>query len=147
MAGFLEFLGLGKQAGEAVSQPIEAIGNVFDKLFTSDDERAAAATVMEKLRQRPLELQGELNKLEAQHRSWFVAGWRPFIGWVCGMSLAFYYIPQFTMASVLWTRACWAQKVLMAYPVSEIDGLMELVLALLGLAAYRTVEKVRGVSK
>ena len=34
--------------------------------------------------QKLIELQGEINKIEAQHRTIFVAGWRPFIGWVCG---------------------------------------------------------------
>jgi hypothetical protein len=145
--GFLSAIGLGKQVGETIAEPIDAIGNVFDKLFTSDEERAAGQLVLKKLRQRPMELQNEINKLEAQHRSIYVAGWRPFIGWVCGMSLAFYYLPQFLMASILWTRMCWAKSELLAYPVTEISGLMELVIALLGLAAYRTAEKALNKTK
>ena len=42
--------------------------------------------------QRLIELQAEINKLEAQHRSIFVAGWRPFIGWICGFALAYNFI-------------------------------------------------------
>ena len=42
--------------------------------------------------QRLIELQAEINKVEAQHRSMFVAGWRPFIGWICGIAFAFHYI-------------------------------------------------------
>ena len=42
--------------------------------------------------QRLIELQAEINKVEAQSRSVFVAGWRPFIGWVCGVAFAFHYI-------------------------------------------------------
>lgn len=145
--GILQFLGMGKAAGEAIASPVEAIGNVFDKLFTSDDERAAAAHVMEKIKQHPLELQVEINKLEAQHRSWFVAGWRPFIGWICGMSLGFYYIPQFALASYLWGMVCIGTKSLAPYPITQVDGLLELVLALLGMATIRTVEKLGKVSK
>ena len=39
-----------------------------------------------------IELQSEINKVEAQHRSVFVSGWRPFIGWVSGFAFAFHYI-------------------------------------------------------
>lgn len=146
MAGLLDFIGLGKQAGDAIASPVEAIGNVLDKLFTSDEEKAQARQVMEKIRQHPQELQVEINKIEAQHRSVFVAGWRPFIGWVCGISLAAFYIPQFSVATVLWVKACWAVKELQSYP-ADASGLLELVLALLGMASIRTIEKLKRVSK
>jgi hypothetical protein len=145
--GLLSFLKLGKEAGDAIASPIEAIGNVFDSLFTSDEERAKGAFVLEKLRQAPQILQGEINKLESQHRSVFVAGWRPFIGWVCGVSLGAFYVPQFMLASVLWIKVCWAAKELSPYPITDVEGLFELVLALLGMAAYRTFEKVTGKTK
>lgn len=144
--GLLDFFKIGKQAGDVIAQPVEALGNVFDKLFTSDEERAIADQVMEKIKQRPQILQGEINKLEAQHRSIFVAGWRPFIGWVCGASLTAYYIPQFVIASILWVKACWAAGILQPYP-ADASGLLELVLALLGMATIRTVEKLGKVTK
>lgn len=133
--------------GEAVATPIEAIGNVFDKLFTSDEERAAAAAVMEKLKQHPGELQVQLNMLEAQHKSWFVAGWRPFIGWVCGTALAMYYLPQYTLAAIIWARLSWDAGTLVPYPIENVDGLMELVIAMLGLGAMRTIEKFGNKTK
>ena len=34
----------------------------------------------------------EINKTEAQHRSIFVAGWRPFVGWTCGVALAWHFV-------------------------------------------------------
>ena len=145
--GLMAILGLGKQAGDAIASPIDAVGNVLDKLFTSDEEREKANFVLEKLKQEPQMLQGEINKLEVQHRSKFVAGWRPFIGWVCGISLGSYYIPQFLMASILWSIRCWQAKELFAYPINDISGLLELVLALLGLAGYRTLEKITGKTK
>ena len=36
-----------------------------------------------------IELQTKINEIEAGHRTVFVAGWRPFIGWVCGVALAY----------------------------------------------------------
>jgi hypothetical protein len=134
-------------AGKTIATPIEAIGNVFDKLFTSDEEKAQAAAVLAKLAQRPGELQVELNKIEASHSSVFVAGWRPAIGWVCAASLAAYYIPQFFLASVIWVRMSWDMQTLVPYPVGQISGLMELVLAMLGLGALRSFDKAVGTSK
>ena len=75
--------------GAGISAPIEAIGGVIDEIHTSDEEKAAAKIVMERLRQEPGKLQAAINMMEAQHRSVFVAGWRPFVGWVCGWALAY----------------------------------------------------------
>ncbi|WBF68257.1 holin family protein [Desulfovibrio subterraneus] len=157
--GLLSVFGLGKAAGEAVATPVEAIGNVFDKLFTSDEERAQAEAIMEKLRQQPALVQAEINRVEAGHRSVFVAGWRPFLGWIGGCSLASFYLPKHIMAAYVW---CWQCADLLgaasrlgaiqdvhipAYPIGLDDTIMELLLGLLGLAGMRTVEKIGGKTK
>jgi len=118
-------------------QPIEAVGNALDKLFTSDDERAQAEAVMAKLRMHPAELQVELNKIEAQHRSIFVSGWRPFIGWVCGLGLAFSFIIN---PIIQWASGS-------PGPDLPAEIMTELVFAMLGLGALRTAEKFGGKSK
>lgn len=145
--GILSFLGIGGEAaGTALASPVEAVGSVLDGLFTSDEERETLNNAKLKLLQEPHLAQAAINNLEAQHRSVFVAGWRPAIGWVCAASLATYFLPKHVMAAVLWTKACWAAQVLVAYPIG-IDGLMELVLALLGLGGLRTLEKGIGKAK
>ena len=128
------------------TQPIEAFGNVLDELFTSDEEELTLNNVKLRLAQKPGLAQVEINKIEATHRSPFVAGWRPFIGWVCGVGLAFYYIPQYALASFIWAKLVLETGVMQSYPVSA-DGLIELVLAMLGMATIRTIEKLKGVSK
>lgn len=140
-----EFFGTG--AAKAVVGTVEGVANVFDKFIETDDEKKAAALIMAKMAQRPAELQVELNKIGSSHRSIFVAGWRPYIGWVLGTALAFYYLPQFAMASILWIRVCWDVQELIPYPVTDIKGLLELVMGMLGLAGLRTIEKFGGVSK
>ena len=82
---------LTKQADE-LTGPIEAVGNVLDALFTSDKERLDKKTVLARIAQQPTLVQGENNKIEAAHKSVFVAGWRPFIGWVCGLALFYNFI-------------------------------------------------------
>lgn len=133
MGWLSSFLG----GGDAVAQPVEAVGNVLDKLFTSDEERLDKKIVMERLSQQPGLAQVELNKVEAGHRSIFVAGWRPFIGWVCGIGLFFTFLIN---PIIQWV----ANK-----PGPEIpsDIMMELVIALLGLGTLRTIEKMKGRSK
>ncbi|WBA86525.1 3TM-type holin [Endozoicomonas sp. GU-1] len=122
---------------KSAAEPVEAVGKVLDNLFTSDEERLDKQAVIQRLRQQPQLAQIEINKVEAGHRSVFVAGWRPFIGWVCGIGLAFIFVIN---PILQW----WSGK---PGPVMPSDILMELVLALLGLGALRTVEKKLGISK
>ena len=88
-----------------------------------------------------LAAQSETNKIEAQHSSVFVAGWRPFIGWICGAGLAW----QFVLAPI----TAWAAALSgYAGALPDIAGehLFELVLAMLGMAGWRTLDKIKGVS-
>jgi len=141
--GLLSFLSFGKIAGDTIASPVTAIGNVVDKLFTSDNERMQADAVMEKLRQNPDILQVEINKLEAQSNSLFVSGWRPFTGWICGIGLAWHYL----LAPIIsWCCAVWSPGTIM--PVINGTGdLINLLLAMLGMAGIRTFEKVNKITK
>lgn len=138
---------LGKIFGASAAQPIEAVGNVLDKLFTSKEEMLNIEVIKQRLAQQPTLAQQEINKLESQHRSIFVAGWRPFIGWVCGTSLAFYFIPQFALAAYIWADKCLEVGEILPYPSEGAAHLMELVVAILGLGLFRTAEKFGKVSK
>ena len=125
-----------------IAEPIDAVGNALDNLFTSDEERANAAAVMEKLRQKPHILQAEISKLEASHRSSFVAGWRPALGWVSALSFAwiFVFAPLAQWILVL-------QNIDMVLPTLQADVLLELTFAMLGLAGLRSFEKAKGITK
>ena len=85
--------------------------------------------------QEALKGQLEINKVEAAHKSLFVAGWRPFIGWICGVGLLYNVL----ISQVL---AIWFQ-------VPEVDPslLMPVMTGLLGLGAMRSYEKTKGVSR
>lgn len=128
---------LGKIFGKAAKEPIQAVFDGLDSLVTSDEEREQVKLLKIKALQEPGKLQVELNKIEAQHRSVFVAGWRPFIGWVCGIGLSF----PFVINPILQ----WATS--KPGPELPLDVLVELVLAMLGLGALRTVEKLNRKTK
>ena len=98
---------------------------------------------MKKLLQQPGIAQIELSKVEAQHRSVFVAGWRPFIGWVAGVGIAVNFIFRPLLNYVLLIR----------YPDTpimetlEMGPLMALITGMLGFGVLRTYEKVKGKAK
>ena len=80
----------------------------------------------------------EVNKAAAAHPSMFVAGWRSFIGWVCGLAFAFHF---FGIASIV--------EYLTGIPVvvPDLSELWPLMLGMLGIGGLRTVEKFRGVQR
>ncbi len=127
-------------SGDSIAKPVDAIGNALDKVFTSDDEKLTHAEVMEKLIQQPAIAQQVLNELNAKSESVFIAGGRPAIIWICAASLAIYYIPQFSVATYMWTKFSFAAGAIQPYPIDS-GQLMQLVWAVLGLGAYRTVDK------
>jgi len=87
--------------------------------------------------------QVSLNQTEAASKSIFVSGWRPFIGWICGVGLAYAFIlsPIMRFAVVL------AMETPPDFPVLDISELMPILLGMLGLGGLRTYEKVKGVSR
>jgi hypothetical protein len=86
--------------------------------------------------------QTEINLAEAQHPSVFVAGWRPAIGWVCALGLAYQFLVNPTL---VWAVAVFGSTV--QPPALATEGLMTLVMSLLGLGGMRTYEKVREVNR
>ena len=87
--------------------------------------------------------QAEINKQEAAHKSLFVAGWRPFIGWTCGLGV-FWQFVGYPIAVFLISQYSDGPVDLPAIPT---ENLFELILAMLGMGGLRTFEKVKGKSR
>ncbi len=134
---------LGTILGAGVAEPVKAVGTILDDLFTSDEERLGKEEALLRLAQRPGLVQAEINKVEAQHRSVFVAGWRPFVGWVCGAALAYSFILRDLIA---WGLAL-AGGVAAPPPELAMQHLITILTALLGLGGLRTFEKLQGRAK
>lgn len=130
--------------------PITAILGIGNKLidhFFPDANQATAAKLklLEMQQSGDLQVmasQMEINKIEAQHNSIFVSGWRPFIGWVCGISL--------TYAAIIEPVSRFIAKVIFQYvgefPVIDTTLTLQILLGLLGLAGMRSWEKKEGVA-
>ncbi len=82
-----------------------------------------------------IELQTKINAVEAQHRTLFVAGWRPFIGWICGVALAYNFVIR--------DLFIWITQTTEAPPALQMDHLMTVLLGMLGLGGLRTFEKIK----
>ena len=85
----------------------------------------------------------EINKEEAKHTSIFVAGWRPAVGWVCGLALAWNFV-LYPVAQ--WGAFLWGVD-LTGMPKLDTGELMTVLLGMLGLGGMRTFEKRNGVAR
>ncbi len=128
--------------GGGAAKTVEAVGGAIDGIFTSDDERLSHAEVMERIKQRPELAQLKVNAVEANHRSIFVAGWRPFIGWVCGFGIGYHYVLQ---PFLIFGVAAWGGD-LPELPKLDSGQLMALVGSLLGLGTMRSMDKAKRVT-
>lgn len=129
--------------GGGVVSAAEGVAGIVDRFVETDDEKRAAEIIKAKMMMRPGEVQVELNKIEAGHRSVFVAGWRPFIGWVCGVSLAYNFIVRDLMAWVIMNTGATASLP----PELAMEHLLTILLGMLGLGGMRTMEKMNGKAK
>lgn len=126
------------------------IGGIFTSMreaITGDKikdpvEMAKIDLQLQQLAQASRSGQIAVNKIEAAHKNLFVAGWRPFIGWTCGVAIAYAFIGQPIFE---WVVAL--QGLDIEPPKIESEILFELVLAMLGMAGLRTYEKKVNVSR
>ena len=122
-----------------VNALIGPVSGLLDKFIEDKDQKNALAheiaTMSERHAHEALKGQLEINKVEAAHKSLFVAGWRPAIGWVCMLGL----LDNTIIANVL---SIWIE-------VPEVDTtlLVPVMMGMLGLGAMRSYEKVNHVSR
>lgn len=127
---------------------IEIAGKIFDRVIP---DKAAAdrakqefiVTAQTQEFQLILE-QLKINVEEAKSANWFVAGWRPFVGWTCGVALAYTYIVlPFMQFFVYSLGSPEVVESLTLLPVLDLGQLLPILLGMLGLGALRTWEKLK----
>lgn len=125
---------------------IEIGARLLDKIIPDKDAREKAQAELLRAAQdqdfQKAIAQIEVNKMEAQHTSLFVAGWRPAIGWICVIGLGYNFL--------LYPMMTWLVAVSGAEftpPPLLSENLMELVMGMLGLGALRSFEKWKGVAR
>ena len=126
---------------------IGPVTGLLDKFVEDKDQKAKLAheiaTLAEKQAHEAQMAQILTNREEAKHRSIFVAGWRPFIGWTCGVALAYHFI----FAPLIVFGVAWSGATLPEIPAFDMDSLMTVLLGMLGLGGMRSFEKAKGLTK
>lgn len=139
---------------DPVSAALDIGGKLIDRLWPDPQQRDAAKLQLFQMQQAGelAELtaetdlakgQIETNTAEAANSSLFVSGWRPFIGWVCGLSFAnqFFVGPLLTYCSTLYTGHA------VPWPTLDTTTMMPLLMGMLGLGGLRTYEKLSNVAR
>ena len=122
------------------------VTGLLDKFIEVKDVKNKLAhdlsTMAERHAQELAKGQMEINKTEAAHKSLFVAGWRPAIGWICGLGMAsnFLLIPIANFVLALTGSA-------IVIPLLDTGEMMPVLMGMLGLGAMRTYEKKQGVQR
>jgi hypothetical protein len=124
---------------------VEPISALLDKLIPDPDAREKARAELRSMDLKAFEMalaadtaQASVNAAEAASPSLFVAGWRPFIGWVCGVAFAYHYVAQPFLAFLM---AASGRAV--PLPVFDMEAMTTLLIGMLGLGGLRTYEKLR----
>lgn len=131
---------------DPVTALLDVGGKLIDKLFPDPAQRAAANYELLKLHQQGelailaqevalAKTQTDTNTEEAKSTNWFVSGWRPYIGWICGTGLAY----QFLVYPIL---IAFQPKIVSL----DMGTLITLLAGMLGLGTLRSFEKSKGVA-
>lgn len=129
-----------------------ALGPILDGVLKLIPDRNAREAAKEQFENQMLSamtalVQGQLaiNQKEAEHGSIFVAGWRPAVGWICGLGLFWNFIVQ---PIFMWVAFLIPEGAdLASAPKLDIGELITILLGMLGLGGMRTYEKRLGVAR
>ena len=117
---------------------LDVVGRIIDKVaghvdkFTLDKEEKA------QLIQEINKAQIEVNKIESGSSSLFKSGWRPFVGWTCGVALCYHFVLQPFLTFVLFSIGK-----PMELPVFDMSTLTTVLFGMLGLGGMRSFEKTK----
>lgn len=132
------------------------VGKVIDRAWPDPTQKAQMALELEKMKQagefkalddelRQMQMQVDVNKVEAESPDLFKSGWRPMVGWTCASGLAWEWIGVKVVGTVMVLAGHGA--LVAQLPRMDVKELLSLLVPLLGLGVYRTVEKIKGVAK
>ena len=129
-----------------IARLIGPVSTILDKVVSDKDlkEKLAhdIATMAERHGHDVIKAQIEVNKLEAQHKSIFVSGWRPSVGWCCSLAMMYHFIiaPMIQFGINI-------AGMQVELPEFDFSQLSTILMAMLGMAGLRTYEKQQKVTK
>ena len=117
-------------------------GKVLDKFVQDKDLKAKLDHELNMAFHNANLAQIELNKEEAKNNNLFVSGWRPFVGWTCGLALAYHFILEPLLTYILAIAGVDINP-----PSFDFSQLSSILMGMLGLAGIRGFEKTKGVAR
>jgi hypothetical protein len=93
--------------------------------------------------------QTAINKQEAAHKSLFVAGWRPAVGWTCALAFAYSFVlqPFGVMLAEVSSQYADFEFDPTQLPTLDMGPMMTVLMGMLGLGSLRTFEKLKGIAR
>ena len=126
---------------------IGPVTGILDKVIEDKDQKAKLAhelaTMADKLSHEQQLAQIEVNKAEAASGSLFKGGWRPCIGWVCGIAFGYHFVVQ---PVIIFIVALIGVKI-PDLPEFDMSTLLTVLGGMLGIGGLRTYEKQKGLTK
>jgi hypothetical protein len=116
---------------DIVAGIIDKVAGHVDKFTLDKQEKAELIAEINKA-------QMEVNKVEAGHTSIFVAGWRPFTGWICATALGYHFLLQPLLTFIMYS---FGNEIVL--PTFDMGTLTTVLLGMLGLGGMRSFEKVK----
>ena len=117
-------------------------GKVLDKFIQDKDLKAKLQHEMDMQLHNANLAQIDVNKAEAASGSIFKGGWRPFVGWVCGVAMLYHFLLQ---PIIVFTLS--AAGITFDLPQFDMGSLMTILMGLLGLGGLRRFQKHKGITK
>ena len=130
-----------------ITSLIEPVTGLLDKFIEDKDQKAKLAheiaTMGEKHAQQLALAQIEVNKAEASSGSFFKGGWRPFVGWTCGIAFAYDFVIQPLLIFIFSYIGIEPPDL----PEFQMNTLLTVLGGLLGIGGLRTYEKQKQLTK
>jgi len=130
---------------DPISAALDLGNTLISRIFPDPAQAADAKLKLLELQQSGelsvMTAQTDINKVEASNLSIFVSGWRPAIGWVCALALAYQYLLKPLVMGILPNFG------IAIAPLPGLDdNLWQLMMGMLGMGGLRTMEKMQGVA-
>ena len=126
---------------------IEPATKLLDKVIEDKDQKAKLAhelaTMADKLAHEQQLAQMAINKEEASSGSLFKGGWRPCIGWICGIAFGYHFVLQ---PVIIFVVALIGMEI-PELPEFDMGTLLTVLGGMLGIGGLRTYEKQKGLTK
>ena len=123
-----------------IEQLIAPVSKIVNKFVKDKDLQATLDHELKTLFHEANLAQIELLKEDAKSTNWFQNSWRPFVGWTCGVAMAYHFVIQPLLLTILT-----ATGIVVELPDFDFAQLSTILMAMLGMSGLRSFEKTKNV--